>query len=65
MGERIQALFARSDEENTRLDVLVRSRTGTGSMRAKAHPWHTDFSQGKWVAAPASTVSMDTPLRSC
>jgi hypothetical protein len=28
MGERIQALFARLDEQNSELDVLLRSRTG-------------------------------------
>ena len=58
MGERIQALFARLDEQNTRLDVLVRSRTGTGSMRAKPHPWHPDFGQPGQVGGSTSVDSI-------
>lgn len=36
MGERIQALFARLDEQNTQLDALAHSRTGARSMGTEA-----------------------------
>ena len=45
MGERIQALFARLDEQNTQLDALVRLRTGARNKGTEPHPWHTEFSQ--------------------
>jgi hypothetical protein len=54
IGVRIQALFARSDEQNTRLDELLRSRMGTESMRAMPHPWHTDVGQPGQVHGSSS-----------
>lgn len=42
VGERIQALFARLDEQNTRLDAVVHSDNGAQSMGTEPHPWHIE-----------------------